>query len=98
VTCAIVVGALAGDYLGIMGVIDEGWFWIGNQGLSYLELGRLWQILFFAGLVAWSLIMLRTMWPALRALSSAAHSSACSGPNIFSGTAPPASRRSTRSG
>ena len=68
VTCAIVVGALAGDYLGIMGVIDKGWFWIGNQGLSYLELGRLWQILFFVGLVAWSFIMLRAMWPALRAL------------------------------
>jgi nitric oxide reductase subunit B len=65
VTCVIVVGALAGDYLGIMGFITKGWFWIGNQGLSYLELGRLWQILFFIGLVAWTLILLRTMWPTL---------------------------------
>ena len=23
-----------------MGVIDEGWFWFGNQGLSYIQLGR----------------------------------------------------------
>ena len=65
VTVAIVVGALAGDYLGILGEIDSAWFWIGNQGLSYLELGRLWQILFFVGLAAWSLIVLRTMWPTL---------------------------------
>lgn len=37
----VVVGALAGNYLGIMGLIDAGWFWFGNQGLSYLELRRL---------------------------------------------------------
>jgi nitric oxide reductase subunit B len=67
VTMAIVVGALLGDYLGIMGVIRRGWFWIGNRGLSYLELGRLWQILFFVGLLSWSLIVLRAMWPTLKA-------------------------------
>ena len=66
VTVAIVAGAVIGDYLGIMGVIKRGWFWVGNLGLSYLELGRLWQILFFAGLFGWSLILLRAMWPALR--------------------------------
>lgn len=66
VTIAIVVGALLGDYLGIMGVIRRGWFWVGNRGLSYLELGRLWQILFFVGLFAWSLILLRAMWPTLK--------------------------------
>src|SRR5579863_3337364 len=32
VTLLIVVGALAGDYLGIMGYIKKGWFWFGNQG------------------------------------------------------------------
>ena len=40
VTLLIVVGALVGNYLGIMGYIDEGWFWFGNQGLSYIQLGR----------------------------------------------------------
>jgi len=65
VTCIIVVGAIGGDYAGIMGWIDKGWFWVGNQGLSYLELGRFWQILFFVGLLAWSLILLRAMWPSL---------------------------------
>ena len=63
VTLFIVVGALAGNYLGIMGYIGEGWFWFGNQGLSYIQLGRAWQIGFFAGLVIWSLLVLRALWP-----------------------------------
>ncbi|MEO7051459.1 MAG: cbb3-type cytochrome c oxidase subunit I, partial [Rhodanobacter sp.] len=64
----IVAGALIGDYLGVMGVIHKHWFWLGNQGLSYLELGRLWQILFFVGLLVWSLVLLRAFWPTLKAL------------------------------
>ncbi|HET9149907.1 MAG TPA: nitric oxide reductase, partial [Alphaproteobacteria bacterium] len=62
-TVIVVVGALIGDYLGIMGVIGEGWFWFGNQGLSYLELGRFWQIGFFLGLAFWSALVLRGLWP-----------------------------------
>jgi nitric oxide reductase subunit B len=63
VTLLIVAGAVAGNYLGIMGYIEKGWFWFGNQGLSYIQLGRAWQIGFFAGLVIWSLLVLRAMWP-----------------------------------
>ncbi len=63
VTVIIVAGALIGDYLGIMGYIRKDWFWFGNQGLSYLELGRFWQIGFFVGLLSWSLLMLRGLWP-----------------------------------
>ena len=50
VTLFIVAGALIGDYLGIMGVVNHDWFWVGNQGLSYIQLGRLWQIGFCVGL------------------------------------------------
>jgi nitric oxide reductase subunit B len=63
VTLLIVVGALAGDYLGVMGYIGRGWFWFGNQGLSYIQLGRAWQIGFFAGLVIWTLLVFRALWP-----------------------------------
>ncbi|MDQ2861187.1 MAG: cbb3-type cytochrome c oxidase subunit I, partial [Pseudomonadota bacterium] len=35
VTLTVVAGALVGNYLGVLGVIDKGWFWFGNQGLSY---------------------------------------------------------------
>jgi nitric oxide reductase subunit B len=68
VLVVIVAGALIGDYLGVMGLIDKSWFWFGNQGLSYLELGRFWQILFFIGLVVWCLVLLRAFWPTLKAL------------------------------
>ncbi len=68
VLVVIVVGALIGNYLGIMGAIDQRWFWFGNQGLSYLELGRFWQILFFVGLLVWSLVLLRAFWPTLKSL------------------------------
>jgi nitric oxide reductase subunit B len=64
----IVAGALIGDYLGVMGLVKHRWFWLGNQGLSYLELGRFWQILFFIGLLVWSLVLLRAFLPTLTSL------------------------------
>ena len=71
VTLAIVVGALAGNYLGIMGYIQAGWFWFGNQGLSYIQLGRAWQIGFFAGLMIWSVLVFRALWPTRAQLAAA---------------------------
>jgi nitric oxide reductase subunit B len=63
VTLFVVAGALIGDYLGIMGVINRDWFWFGNQGLSYIQLGRFWQIGFFLGLALWSFLVMRALWP-----------------------------------
>ncbi|MCW8409882.1 cbb3-type cytochrome c oxidase subunit I [Legionella sp. PATHC035] len=71
VTLFIVGGAIVGNYLGIMGYVNESWFWIGNQGLSYLQLGRLWQIGFCIGLFLWSFIVFRGMWPTWSGLKSA---------------------------
>jgi len=63
VSLFVVAAALLGNYLGIQGVIDKGWFWFGNQGLSYIQLGRFWQILFFVALLSWSGLMFRALWP-----------------------------------
>jgi nitric oxide reductase subunit B len=71
VTLAVVAGALIGDYLGIMGYIRNGWFWFGNQGLSYIQLGRFWQIGFFTGLVLWSVLVFRALWPSPTLLAQA---------------------------
>ena len=71
VTLAVVAGALIGDYLGIMGYIRNGWFWFGNQGLSYIQLGRFWQIGFFSGLVIWSILVFRALWPTRTQLAMA---------------------------
>jgi len=59
----VIGGTLVGDYLSVMGLIDKGWFWFGNQGLSYLEIGRFWQIAFFAALAMWSWLICRAFWP-----------------------------------
>jgi nitric oxide reductase subunit B len=64
VSLFVVGAALLGNYLGIQGVIDDGWFWFGNQGLSYIQLGRFWQIAFFLALLSWSGLMFRALWPA----------------------------------
>lgn len=72
VTLAIVVGALGGNYLDIMGYIGKGWFWFGNQGLSYIQLGRAWQIGFFAGLAIWSVLVFRALWPTRAGLARVA--------------------------
>ncbi|HUW98737.1 MAG TPA: cbb3-type cytochrome c oxidase subunit I [Acidiferrobacter sp.] len=67
-TVVVAVGGLAGDYAGIQGWFSHGsWFWWGNQGLSYLELGRAYQMGLFAGLSIWSILVGRAMWPALKA-------------------------------
>jgi nitric oxide reductase subunit B len=63
VSLLVVAAALLGNYLGIQGVMENGWFWFGNQGLSYIELGRFWQILFFVALLSWSGLMFRALWP-----------------------------------
>jgi nitric oxide reductase subunit B len=63
VMLVIVAGALIGNWLGVMGYIQNGWFWFGNQGLSYIQLGRFWQIGFFLGLLIWSGLVFRALWP-----------------------------------
>ena len=51
---AVVIGAsLLGEWLGLSQLLGRWWFWIGNQGWEYLELGRLWQYLLVAGLFGW---------------------------------------------
>ncbi|GGY19960.1 nitric-oxide reductase large subunit [Paludibacterium paludis] len=42
-------------------------FWIGNQGLAYTSMGRVWQILLFIGLMFWLFLMARALIPAIRA-------------------------------
>lgn len=57
----VAVGSLTGEVLGIKGLLGDLWFWLGHQGWEFLELGRLWQILLFGGLIAWLLIVYRAV-------------------------------------
>jgi len=57
----VAVGSLVGEIAGIYGFFGDWWFWLGHQGWEYLELGRLWQILLFVGLLAWLFIVYRAI-------------------------------------
>ncbi|HVF44819.1 MAG TPA: nitric-oxide reductase large subunit, partial [Pyrinomonadaceae bacterium] len=62
----VVVGSLAGEWLGINQYLGRFWFWFGAQGYEYVDLGRFWQILLFVGLLFWLLLMWTALRPALR--------------------------------
>ncbi|MHC4105340.1 MAG: nitric-oxide reductase large subunit, partial [Planctomycetota bacterium] len=62
----VALGSLTGEILGIKGLLGDLWFWLGHQGWEFLELGRLWQILLFVGLIFWLLIVYRGVGHHLR--------------------------------
>ena len=62
----VVVGSLLGQWVGINNLLGDLWFWIGNQGWEYLEIGRFWQILLAAGLLFWFWLVLRAVEPVRR--------------------------------
>lgn len=65
----VVLGSMAGEWLSMMGVMGLGGsvnFWLGTQGLEYVDLGRAFQIGLFIGLFLWFGLMWRGLAPALR--------------------------------
>jgi nitric oxide reductase subunit B len=63
----VVVGSFAGEWMGVQQMfdVDTNW-WLGHQGWEYVDLGRVWQILLFAGLMIWLGLVGRALWPALQ--------------------------------
>lgn len=55
----VVGGSMIGEWLGVNGYLGNMWYWLGHQGWEYLELGRIWQIAFAAGMGIWLLILYR---------------------------------------
>jgi nitric oxide reductase subunit B len=49
----VIGGSLLGEWVGLSGLLGRWWFLFGDQGWEYLELGRAWQYLLAAGLLAW---------------------------------------------
>ena len=63
----IVVGSTVTGWLGTMQHRGADFsFWIGNQGLEFTSMGRVWQILLFVGLLIWATLLGRGLWPALK--------------------------------
>ena len=63
-----VLGSLAGEWLALTGRMTDPAmvYWFGHQGYEYLDMGRFWQILIFAGLLIWLALMARCIIPAVR--------------------------------
>lgn len=63
----VVVGSLTGEWLSVQNKLsDEASFYFGHQGYEYVDLGRVWQIALFVGLLLWFFLMVRALLPALR--------------------------------
>lgn len=64
----VVLGSFAGEWLAIQQKLAAGNqnFWFGHMGYEFVDLGRFWAILLFAGLMIWLTLVGRALWPALR--------------------------------
>jgi nitric oxide reductase subunit B len=70
----VVAGSLGGEWATAGRHLDLGVsYWLGRQGYEYVDLGRLWQIALFVGLLLWLALMLRGLWPALARRDSSRH-------------------------
>ncbi len=50
----VVIGlSMLGEWAGMSDLLGKWWFWFGDQGWEYLEIGRFWQYLLVAGLLVW---------------------------------------------
>ena len=63
-----VAGTLAGQWLTLTGRMTDPAlvYWFGHQGYEFLDMGRFWQVLIFAGLLIWLALMMRCLVPAIR--------------------------------
>ncbi|MFO0754918.1 MAG: nitric-oxide reductase large subunit [Byssovorax sp.] len=61
----VVGGALFGTWASVKQRLGgDLWYWLGHQGWEYVELGRVFQIGLFVGLLLWLGLMVRALWPA----------------------------------
>ncbi|MES1256885.1 MAG: nitric-oxide reductase large subunit [Acidobacteriota bacterium] len=63
----VVAGSMTGEWLSVHHRLsDANAFLWGHQGYEYVDLGRIWQILLFAGLLIWLFLVVRAIRPALK--------------------------------
>lgn len=57
----VVGGSLLGEWFGINNKLGNLWFWIGDQGWEFLDLGRFWQIVLVIGLMLWLFLLIQSI-------------------------------------
>jgi nitric oxide reductase subunit B len=64
---AVVLGSMIGEMMSIKRLLGgNAWFWFGHQGYEYIDLGRVWQIALFIGLMLWLFLVGRCILKAIR--------------------------------
>jgi nitric oxide reductase subunit B len=63
---AVIGCSMLGEVLSIKGNLGSAWNWLGHQGWEYLELGKLYQLLLFGGLIFWLVIVYRSLGGVIR--------------------------------
>ncbi|WP_226010226.1 nitric-oxide reductase large subunit [Halomicrobium salinisoli] len=62
----VTVGGMVGIWLGAQGYLDGALWWlVGNEGLEYLEVGKVWQFGILAGFLIWAVLSIRGLKPLL---------------------------------
>lgn len=67
ITVILVGGSFAGIFLGPKGLIGKNWYWLGNQGWEYVELGKLWQVMLGVVFIIWAVTLYRGIKPVMKA-------------------------------
>lgn len=64
----VVLGSMAGQWASVMHYLGDNdlWWWFGHQGYEYVDLGRVWQIALFVGLLLWLFLIARAGIAGLR--------------------------------
>ena len=63
----VVLGSFAGEWFAIQQKLGHAEnFWFGHMGYEFVDLGRIWAIGLFIGLMLWLGLVGRSLWPALK--------------------------------
>jgi nitric oxide reductase subunit B len=67
----VVLGSMAGEWMSVHGLLEgDAWFWFGHSGYEYVDLGRIFQVGLFVGLLLWCFLVVRAIAPALKQKST----------------------------
>jgi len=66
-TVILTAGSFVGILFGPMGLFTgKNWYWFGNQGWEYVELGKVWQMMLGVVFVLWAIALYRGVKPVLK--------------------------------
>lgn len=65
-TVVLVAGSFVGIFLGPHGLLVKNWYWLGNQGWEYVELGKLWQVVLGVVFIIWAITIYRGIRPVMK--------------------------------